>query len=466
MKITKNIDSTIFREYDVRGIVNKGLTEDVAYTIGRAFASYMNNQNKTSVIVGHDNRNSYELLYPALIKGLTDSGANVIDLGFVTTPMTNFAKIFLNIECAIMLTASHNPKEYNGFKLSLEKEDSLYGYDLKLFKDFLDKYEFIDKKGSVFEFDIKEDYMDKLKEKISLGERKIKAVVDVGNGTGALFIKDILDMFNIEYELLYAESDSNFPNHTPDPAVKANMIDLAKKVKELNYDVGLAVDGDCDRVGVVLEDGKYINADLVMLIFYRYISETMKTKKATFDVKCSKTLLDELDKLGIEKLMNRTGGVYCRKKIKEMNLDFGGEYSGHLIFNDKYYGYDDGIYALLRFVEVLSHTNKKASELLEGINEYYSIDETKIEVTEENKFEIVSKIEEYVKGKNYNYINIDGIRTIFDDGFALVRASNTGPHLTVRFEADTKERLREITDEFIFLINKIRRNESDTTQQS
>lgn len=459
MQIIKNINPNIFREYDIRGIFGEDLTEDVAYTIGRAFASYAKTKGETSIIVGHDNRKSHRVLFPALIKGLTDSGANVINIGLVTTPMHNFAKIFCNVNCAIMLTASHNPSEYNGFKLSMDKEDSLYGDRLRMFTEFLNKFEFYEMVGNVFKLDITKDYFECLKKSIDLGPRKIKAVIDLGNGTGSVFIKDILDMFDIEYKLLYADSDSDFPNHVPDPAVSDNMMDLSNKVKKLGYDIGLAVDGDCDRCGVVLENGEYIPADLVMIIFYRYLSENMKTKKAIFDVKCSKTLIDAVESLGLEPIMNRTGGVYIRKKVHDLNLDYGGEYSGHMIFRDKYLGYDDGIYGLLRFIEVLSKTDKKASALLEGINKYYSTEEIKIAVFEEKKFDIITEIESYIKKMQYNYADIDGVRVNFDDGWALVRASNSGPHIILRFEANTEERLNEIKKEFMtkirLIINKV-----------
>lgn len=449
MKITKNINDNIFRQYDIRGIYNEEINEDVSYTIGRAFASYARKKGETTILVGHDNRKSHEVLFPALIKGIIDSGLNVIDLGLVTTPMHNYAKILCNISSAIMLTASHNPKEYNGFKLSMEKEDSLYGEDLKKFVAYLKKYNFYEGKGEIVKFDIKNDYLKLLKESINLGNRKVKAVIDLGNGTGSLFIKEILDMFNIEYKLLYAVSDSEFPNHTPDPAVKENMQDLGKEVKRLGYDIGLAVDGDCDRCGMVLENGNYIAADLMMLIFYKYLSPHMKNKKAVFDVKCSKALIDELEKFKIKPIMNRTGGVYIRKKVQELDLDFGGEFSGHMCFRDKYLGYDDGIYGILRFIELLSKTNKKASELLNGINHYYSTEEIKIEVADEKKFGLVNEVEEYVKSKKYNYLDIDGIRVTFDDGWALIRASNSGPHLILRFEATTEKRLEEIKKEFM-----------------
>ena len=255
MKITKKINADIFREYDVRGIYNKDIDEDVSYTVGKAFGSYIRKLNQDKVIVGHDNRESYEVIYPALVKGLIDSGVDVISLGMVTTPMHNFAKIYYNVESAIMVTASHNPKEYNGFKMSTRKEDSLFGDELREFKRFLDKYEFTDGHGSISEVNVFPFYVDNLKKSLNFGDRKVKVVVDCGNGTGSIFIKDILDMFNIDYELLYCESDSNFPNHIPDPAVKDNLRDLGAKVCELGYDLGVAVDGDTDRCGLVLEDG-------------------------------------------------------------------------------------------------------------------------------------------------------------------------------------------------------------------
>lgn len=450
MKITKKINPRIFREYDVRAIYGKDLNEDVAYTVGKAFGTYVKRMGENKVLLGHDNRKSHSVLYPAVMQGILDTGVNVLSLGLITTPMHNFAKIHFDVNCAIMVTASHNPKEYNGFKISMEKEDSLFGERLQNFREFLEKYDFDDGIGYVYEDDVLPAYLNLLKKSVKIGERKVKAVVDCGNGTGSVFIENILKMFNVEYDLLYCESDSDFPNHTPDPAVRENMIDLSKRVKELGYDIGLAVDGDCDRVGMVLEDGTYISADMIMLIIYRSIASYMKNKKGTFDVKCSKALIDELEKLEIEPCMNRTGAVYARNYISKNNFEFGGEFSGHLFFRDKFLGFDDGIYALLRLIEILSNTDKKASDLLLGINKYYSTDEVslKAEITDDNKFDIVNKVINYSKEKGYNYNTIDGIRITFDDGWALVRASNTSPSLTLRFEAVSKERLKEIKEEF------------------
>lgn len=450
MKITKNINPRIFREYDIRAVYGEDLNEDVAYTLGKAFGSYVKKMGEDKILLGHDNRNSHSVLYPALMQGILDTGINVLSLGLTTTPMHNFAKIYYDINCAIMITASHNPKEYNGFKISTKKEDSLYGKALQEFRRFLEKYDFTSGIGYVYEEDILPAYLKLLKKSIKLGNRKVKAVIDCGNGTGSVFIENILKMFDVDYELLYCESDSTFPNHTADPAIRENMIDLGKKVKEMNYDVGLAVDGDCDRVGMVLEDGTYISADMIMLLIYRNIAPKMKNKKGVFDVKCSKALIDELEKLNLKPCMNRTGAVYARSYIKENDIDFGGEFSGHLFFRDNYLGFDDGIYALLRIIEILSKTDKKTSELLTNINVYYSTDEVnlKTKITDDNKFEIVNKVVEYAKEKKYNYNTIDGIRVSFDDGWALVRASNTSPSLTLRFEAKTEKRMKEIEKEF------------------
>ena len=456
MEITKKINSAIFREYDVRGIYGEDLNEDVAYTVGKAFGSYISKLGQNKVIIGHDNRQSHEVIYPALMKGILDSGVDVISLGLVTTPIHNFAKIYYDVDAGIMVTASHNPKEYNGFKMSVQKEDSLFGNDLQDFKKFLDEYEYTSGEGKVTEANVFPAYLDNLKKSLNFGKRRVKAAIDCGNGTGSVFIKDILKEFNIECEFLYCESDSNFPNHIPDPAVKDNLKDLGDKVKELGYDLGVAVDGDTDRCGLVLEDGTFVSADLIMAIFYRDLTPSMDVKKGVFDVKCSLSLIDEIEKLGLEPCMNRTGSVYCRRYVNENNLDFGGEYSGHLFFRDRYLGFDDGVYGILRIIELLSKTDKKISELFNGLNHYYSTEEIKVRVTDDNKFDIVSGVVDYAKGKNYKFSLVDGIRVMFDNGWALVRASNTGPDLTVRFEAKTEERLHEIQYEFTRVIDDLK----------
>jgi phosphomannomutase/phosphoglucomutase len=448
------INNEIFREYDIRGIYGTDLDIDVAYTLGRSFGSYIKKDGNNTVIVGNDNRESGSVLSNGLIKGLVESGVDVINLGLVTTPMYYYAKKKNNIEAGIMITASHNPREYNGFKISFNSSGNACGKEISDFRDYTNKLDFTSGEGTVTTLNIRPDYLDLIKNSVDLGDRKVKVVYDCGNGTGSIIVKEMLDLFNIEYELLYCDSDPTFPNHHPDPCVHANMIDLGNKVKELGYDLGIGIDGDADRVGLVDENGNVISTDLIMIIVYRYLAKTMKNKKAIYDVKCSKALIDELDKLGFKHRMNRTGNSYQNRAINEGNYEFGGEYSGHVWFGDKFPCFDDGIYAGLRLVEILSKTDKKISELLDGINKYYSTEELKFHADDSIKFDVVDKIKNYCKEKNYKMITIDGVRVTFEDSWALIRCSNTGPNITVRFEAKTEERLKEVQEEFTNKINE------------
>jgi len=454
MKLTKNINKDLFREYDLRGIYGTDITEDVSYTIGRSFGSYISEMGEIKTIVGHDNRNSSNIIINALIKGITDSGIDVINLGLVTTSMYYFGKIKHDLNTGIMVTASHNPKEYNGFKIAFDKKSNAYGQLITNFRDYTYRGNFVSGSGNIQNIDIRDEYLNLLTKSISLGNRKVKVVVDCGNGTASTIIREVLDRFNIEYSLLYCDSDGDFPNHIPDPCVHENQKDLSKKVIELGYDLGIGIDGDADRVGIVDEFGNIISADIYMAIIYNNIYDRMKNKKALYDVKCSKTLIDELDKLKIEKVLNRTGNSYAKKMMEEGNFDFGGEYSGHVFFRDKFPGFDDGIYAGLRMIEIISNMKENLSSLTKNFNKYYSTEELKFKVTEENKFGIVEKVKEYAINKGYYTITIDGVRVEFDDSWALVRASNTGPNITARFEAKTNDRLCEIQDEFISQLEK------------
>lgn len=450
------IKENIFREYDLRGIVNEEIDNAGAYIIGKSFGSYIREKGEEWTVIGHDNRLSSSELTENLIKGINDSGVNVYRLGLVTTPMYYFMRMKLKSNTGIMVTASHNPREYNGFKMAFVKEGNAYGEAIRDFRDYTFKGEFLEGNGLVKTIDLENEYLDLISSSIDLGNRKIKVVYDCGNGTGSIIIKKILDRIpNIEYKLLYCDSDGNFPNHHPDPSVPANQKDLGKLVKELGYDIGIGIDGDADRVGIVDEDGRVINADMFMLIMYRYLNKNLKVRKGLFDVKCSKSLIDELIKLDIEPVMYRTGNSYSNMMMQKGNFDFGGEFSGHVFFRDKFPGFDDGIYGGLRMIEVLSHTDKKLSELLDGINKYYSTEEIKVPVTDENKFAIVDKVKDYCISKNYQFKDIDGIRVEFDDSWALIRVSNTSPNLTVRFEANTEERLLEVQKEFIDILNRL-----------
>lgn len=450
------IDSVIFRAYDLRGIYPEQINEDTAYKLGQSFGSYVQRDGTTEVLVAYDNRLSSPILESRIISGLISTGVNVIRLGLVTTPMFYFARFKLNKWAGIMITASHNPKEYNGFKISFTNVGNAAGQEIVEFKDFTLKNDFITGNGSVSEYDIIPEYLDLITNNLHFGERKIKVVFDCGNGTCSVYLRKILEKLPIEYDLLYCDSDGTFPNHHPDPSVSENLIDLQNRIIELNYDLGIALDADGDRVRVIDEKGNIIDTDVLMIIFYRHLNEKLKVRKALFDVKCSRTLIDELNKLNIEPIMWRTGNSYHYRKFHEENLDFSAEYSGHVFFGDRFHGIDDGLYAGLRLAELLSLTNKNLSELYTEINHYYSTDEIKFEATEETKFDIVSKVKEYALNKDYQVIDIDGVRVEFPDGWALIRASNTGPNLTVRFESISEQRLKEIEKEFMDLLNDLK----------
>lgn len=449
------LNKLMFREYDIRGIYNEDINEEVSYLIGRGFGSNLKKLGKTKTIVGYDNRASSTTIEKNLVKGITDSGVDVVRLGLVTTPMYYYAWDLLNINCGIMITASHNPKEYNGFKFSYNGIHNACGKDVYDLYDTIINKEFTDGNGNISEADIKNDYVNYVLEKIKLGSRKLKVVYDCGNGTTCVVAKDIFNKLDIDSIALFADSDPDFPNHHPDPLVEKNLEHLKSAVIENKADLGIAFDGDGDRIGVVDEKGNMIDIDKYMIIIWRDIYNKVDNKRALFDVKCSKVLEDELIKLGVEPVCYRTGNSYMKQKSVEGNFPFGGELSGHVFFRDKFNGSDDGIYAGIRLIEILSNTNKNVSELLDKINTYYSTKELKIKVSDEEKFNVVNKVKQYCIDKNYKILTIDGVKALFEDGSAIVRASNTGPNISMRYEATSKERLEEIEKEFTNLLDKL-----------
>lgn len=454
MKIQKKIDKNIFRGFDIRGIAYENLTVDVAYTIGLGIGSYIQDLGKKQIVVGYDNRESSKEISQALMTGILETGVDIVNIGLVTTPMYYFAWEHLNIYSGVMVTASHNPKEYNGFKFAFDERGNAKGEMIQEFRRFIERGVFRYGQGNLKKFDISKEYLKVIKKGIDLGDKKIKAVVDAGNGTGSIIIKEVFDMFNIDTTYIFCESDSNFPNHHPDPSVEENLKLLKAKVLEIGADIGIAIDGDADRVGIIDEKGQFIPADKYMIIIWRDIINKVKNKTALFDVKCTKALPDEIKKLGGRTVCYRTGNSYMKAMMKEGDFDFGGEFSGHIWFRDKFPGFDDGIYAGLRLVEILSKTDKKVSELLDGINKYYSSPEILIKSTDDLKNIVVEKLKMYVKEKGYNVNEIDGVRVDFDDGWALIRASQTGPNLSVRFEGKTKQVLDSLYNEFMEIIEK------------
>ena len=447
MELNKNM----FREYDIRGIYGTDLNGDIAYLIGRGLGSKMHKLNIVKTVVAYDNRLSSVELEENLVKGLIESGINVYRLGLASTPMCYYASNYFDVNCSVMITASHNPKEYNGFKFSFDGISNACGSSVMEIYDIIINKDFVNGNGTISNVDIEDAYINLLTNNIDL-PKKLKIVYDCGNGTTSIIAKKIFDRLNVEYIPLYDISDGSFPNHHPDPSVEENLRDLEKTVVENKASLGIAFDGDGDRVGVVDEKGNMIDIDKYLIIMWKYLVNRVEKKETFFDVKCSKVLEDELIKLGVKPIETRTGNSYTRRISAEGNYILGGELSGHVYFRDKFPGYDDGIYAGIRLIEAISNLNVELSSMLEGINKYYSTKENKIAVDDSIKFDIVNKVKEYCISKGYKFITLDGVKVKYDDGFALVRASNTGPNITTRYEAKTESRLEEITNEFNNLI--------------
>ncbi len=453
------INEKIFREYDIRGKYPDEVNELVAYKVGRSYATILKTKLKRNICcVGMDNRHSSPALKKALIKGLIESGLDVIDLGLVTTPMFFYGCIHTN-NLGIMVTASHNPKDDNGFKFSFDKLGNARGNQVYEFRDFTLKEDFITGNGNIYNFNIYNYYKSLIKDNINMENRKLKVVLDPGNGTTSLFIKDIYKQFNnLEITIINGESNPDFPNHHPDPAVNENLTQLIEKVKETNSDIGIAFDGDGDRVGFVNDLGEIISADKFMTILIRDLFPKLNDKRMLYDVKCSNIIDEEANKLGGKAILYRTGASYTRAKINEDNIPFGGEYSGHICFNDKWPGFDSGIYSGLRMLEILSNTEKKFSELLNGITKYYNTPEIKVSVKDELKQNIVKEVKQYCINNNYKIDDIDGVKVFFSYGWALIRCSNTTPALTLRFEAIDENKLDLLKNEFLTLVDKLINN--------
>ena len=458
MEINKNINRKIFREYDIRGVYPSDIDESVAYTIGLAFGSKIQDLGIVRCLIGHDNRLSSPKLYEALTLGLKETGVEIVSLGLCTTPMYYFASIRLNIQSGIMVTASHNPKDDNGFKFSLNTLNTCgnsKGKEIQDFYDYMSNGNFRTGEGKVSTYDIKDEYIDLFKQSLSFGNKRIKVVIDAGDGTTSIIAEELYNLFPVEVIPICCGNDGRFPNHHPDPSVEENLTMLKEKVLEVKADVGLGFDGDGDRLGVISNSGKFVPMDYYLILMIKDIFNKVERKRFLYDVKCSKAVEDVINSLGGECECSRTGNSYTRAAVYNHKLPIGAELSGHVYFNDRFLGFDSGLYAGLRLLELLSRSDKSLDEMLEDIPKYISTDEIKVKTDDEIKFDIISKVKDYVIEKGYKYLDIDGVKALFDDGWALVRASNTGPNLTMRFEAKTEERLQELQSEFTDLVTKL-----------
>lgn len=449
--ILLKFDKSILREADIRGIYQLQITGDFSRRLGAVFGTYLKSIDKTHCVVGHDNRFGGPHLTKTLVEGLISTGINVVYVGLVTTPMFNYASRKLGLEYGIMVTASHNPKEDNGYKLFgkdyLHCDHEVLAQIYSMLSDT--NLELSTGKGKIEYIDISDSYADYLAKSINIGKKKLRAVVDCGNGTTSIIVRKVYEKLPFETIFLFCDSNPNFPNHHPDPNVKDNLKKLAKAVKHNRADIGIAYDGDCDRAGFVDNKGQVVDADVMMALLCKDIIKNNDNKTVLIDVKCSKVLEDAIAEAGGNALIVGPSSAQQERIMAEKDIPFGGGYSNHLFFRDRHPGYDDGMYVGLRVQEMLSKSDKSLNEMVKTLHLYYNTEEIKVRTTDELKFSIVDKVRAYCDTHQYTYNTIDGIKVFFPKGWALVRASNTGPNLTLRFEAETESELKKIQKEFM-----------------
>jgi phosphomannomutase/phosphoglucomutase len=435
------INPEIFRQYDIRGIAGKDMDEQDVELLGKGIGTYLQKQGNRFVAVGRDCRETSEAYSRRLIAGLNATGCRVVEIGICPTPVAYFAIRHLETQGCVMVTASHNPAEYNGFKMC-SGVDSVYGEQIQEIREIIESRSFAQGKADAVPYEILPDYIDYVVDHISLS-RSLRIGVDAGNGTGGMTAIPILKGLGCELHELYTDPDGTFPNHEADPTVAKNMTDLIALVKERQLDVGIGYDGDADRIGVVDSDGTLIYGDQLMIIFSREI--LARKPGATFisEVKCSQTMYDDITKNGGNAIMWKTGHSMIKQKMKEVNAELAGEMSGHIFFSDRYMGYDDAVYATCRLLEILSDTGKSVGRLLEDVPKTFNTPEIRVECADNIKFKVVEQVTEYFRQRE-DVIDIDGVRVLFGDGWGLVRASNTQPALVLRFEAMDEARLTEI----------------------
>ena len=439
--VLMKINPQIYREYDIRGVVDKDLTPEIVRRIGQGFGTHMVRLGRKNLVVGRDGRLSSPSYGEALMEGLLSTGCNIIDIGVCPTPVYYFSIFHLDKDGGMMVTGSHNPPEFNGFKVSVDKS-TIFGEEIQKLGRLVEQGDFASGKGKVTKVEIIPAYQDYIKKNIKFGKR-LKVVIDAGNGTAGIVAGPLLRELGSEVEELYCDLDGRFPNHFPDPTIPANLKDLINRMKKMGADVGIGYDGDADRIGVVDDQGNIIWGDQLMILFSREILKHREGATFVAEVKCSQNLFTDIEKHGGRAIMWRTGHSLIKEKMKEEKAVLGGEMSGHIFFADRYFGYDDAIYASCRLIELLSKTDKKLSQLLDDVPKTFITPEIRVDCPDEIKFKVVEKVKEDLR-QSLSIIEVDGVRVQFGDGWGLVRASNTQPVLVLRFEALTEKRLQEI----------------------
>ncbi|GMR06184.1 MAG: phosphomannomutase/phosphoglucomutase [Gammaproteobacteria bacterium] len=444
----------IFKAYDIRGIVDKTLTTDITRKVGQAFGSEALSRGVDTVIIAHDGRLSGPALNAALAEGLQASGCNVIDIGMVTTPMLYFATYHLNTGTGIMITGSHNPPEYNGLKMVMAGE-TLASNRIQDLKQHIVDGNFSNGNGQLSEEDIKSAYSERILSEGRLS-RELHAVVDCGNGVASEIAPELLADLGCKITPLFCETDGNFPNHHPDPSQPDTLVDLIRTIHETGADIGLAFDGDGDRLGVVTPDGKIVWPDRQLILYARDILKKTPGAHIIYDVKCSQTVETEISKAGGKAEMWKTGHSFIKARLRETGAELAGEMSGHVFFNDHWYGFDDGLYAAVRLLHILANDARNASEVFADLPDTVNTPELGLTMVEGEHYRLIDELIANAEFPDAKVSKIDGLRVDFDNGFGLVRASNTTPKLVLRFEADNETNLEAIMLRFRNLINDTR----------
>jgi phosphomannomutase/phosphoglucomutase len=437
----------IFRQYDIRGIVGQDLTVEAAYGIGRAYAVLLHERGVSGVVaVGRDNRPSGAVLRDALIRGLTESGLDVIDIGIVPTPLLYWSLHHLPVVAGIQITGSHNPPEYNGFKCCVGT-GSLHGEGIQRLRQIIDAGQFRQGHGSVRDEAIIDRYVSDIAAKIGPLPSAMKVVVDCGNGVGAVVAPKLFAALGLTPTWLFAESDGSFPNHHPDPTVVENLQDLIRAVRETGSELGIGFDGDADRIGIVDGDGTIIWGDYLLLLYARdVLARTGAGQSIIFDVKCSQALPDGIRKAGGEPVMWKTGHSLIKDKMKALKAPIAGEMSGHMFFTEGFYGHDDALYAAARLLRIIADAKRPVKALLADVPRFVSTPEMRVDCPDDRKEAVVAEALAHFRAK-YDVSDVDGVRILFGDGWGLIRSSNTQPILVLRFEASSEVRLAELRAE-------------------
>jgi len=445
------MNENVFRKYDIRGVVGKDFSISDAEKVGAAFGTVL--KGKKSVSIGMDVRLSSESLKKGLISGLRSTGCNVTDIGMVPTPLLYFSVYHYKKDAGVMITASHNPPEYNGFKFRNKKAMPFHYKTILKIKKIIGKQKFIKRKeGNLEEKDAINDYLDFIKSKVNF-EKKLKIVVDAGNGNCGEIVPRLLSDLGCEVKKLYCKPDGRFPNHIPDPSMDETLIDLKRKVIKTKSDLGIAFDNDGDRVAFVDEKGNIIRSDIVMIFFVNDILKKYKKPYIVHEVKFSRIFIEYVKENGGIPIMSKVGYPNIVSKMLSKKSVLGGELSGHFYFAENNY-YEDGIFTCVKFIDYLSKQNKKLSELVRPFLKYKSTEEERISCSDEKKYQIIKKVKNSLKNQGYRLITIDGVRVEFKDGWGLLRASNTEPELSARFEATTNEKLNGIRNFVLKELNK------------